>query len=35
LYPFWHQVSTAADRFGPADFAAFGDHIEANGENRA
>jgi aryl-alcohol dehydrogenase-like predicted oxidoreductase len=35
LYPFWHQVSTAADRFGPADFAAFGDHIETNGENRA
>jgi aryl-alcohol dehydrogenase-like predicted oxidoreductase len=30
LYPFWHQVSTAADRFGPADIAAYGDHIDKN-----
>jgi aryl-alcohol dehydrogenase-like predicted oxidoreductase len=30
LYPFWHQVSTAADRFGPADLAAYGDHIDRN-----
>ncbi len=26
-YPFWHQVSTASDRFGPADIAAFGDYL--------
>ena len=35
LYPFWHQVSTAADRFGPADLAALGDHLEKNREGRA
>ena len=34
LYPFWHQVNTAADRFGPADFAAFADHFD-NTEGRA
>ena len=26
-YPYWHQLNTAADRFGPADLALHADHL--------
>lgn len=29
LYPFWHQVQTAADRLGPADLTLLGPHVAA------
>ena len=27
LYPYWHQVKTAADRLGPADLSLLGPHL--------
>jgi aryl-alcohol dehydrogenase-like predicted oxidoreductase len=29
IYPHWHQLATSADRFGPADLALLGQHLQS------
>ena len=30
LYPYWHQLNTAADRLGAADLALLGQHLHGS-----